>query len=527
MAGVPLLSGSRIVTVPVGADDVVLRPPPPPTRVVDVAAAVRDALSFPLSGGSLDELTRRGARVTVVVEPPSLPLPGAQIDPRPVALATVLDELEGIGIADEDVTLLVAGGLARRIGRKELERLLPPPQARAFRGSVVVHDAADPDLVPIVGDTRVNPAVVEADLVVVVSSAETVVHGGPGSLLAACDAATVRRAAAARSLVQASGEPAWELALAIEEAVARRVGMLGVSLVLDHPRLRGDFRDYPHEPAALEHVARSPFRRLYSLLPGAVRRGILRDQSRALATTAAFAGLPSVAHAEALVRAVELRGTRLDEPLDAIVVGVPWIGTHVPREPLNPITSAAVALGLALRQWRDAFPVREDGTLVLVHSLTRSFAHGTQDPYRSLFEALRSGDARRCSPRPRRRQPPTSGHSAPIAPGARVTRCFRTPTGRAASPRSRGSDASSSREAATRSLRARSDSSRATRSRARSRWRTASQAGARGVVLLAPPYAPLSWAIRDCGGSRLGISALRRIGSVPRRGRSCGPARSS
>jgi len=393
VAGVPILSGSRIVTVPVGADDVVLRPPPPPRRVVDVAAAVRDALSFPLSGVSLDQLVRRGARVTVVVEPPALPLPGAQVDPRPVALATVLDQLEGLGIADEDVTLLVAGGLARRIGRRELERLLPPPQARAFRGRVVVHDAADPDLVAISGDARINPAVVDADLVVLVSSAETVVHGGPAALLASCDAATVRRAAAVRSLVQASGEPIWELVLAIEAAVASRVALLGVSLVLDHPRLTGRFRDYPHEWAALEHVARSPFRRLYSLLPGAVRRGILRDQNRALATTAAFAGAPSVAHAEALVRSVELRGTRLDEPLDALVVGVPWVGVHVPREPLNPVTAAAVALGLALRHWRDAFPVRDGGTLVLVHSLTRSFAHGSQDPYRSLFETLRSGDA--------------------------------------------------------------------------------------------------------------------------------------
>jgi len=393
VAGVPILSGSRIVTVPVGADDVVLRPPPPPTRVVDVVAAVRDALSFPLSGAPLDQLARRGARVTLVVEPPALPLPGAQVDPRPVALATVLDQLESLGVADEDVTLLVAGGLARRIGRKDLERLLPPPQARAFRGNVVVHDAADPDLVAIAGDTRINPAVVGADLVIVVSSAETVVHGGPGALLAACDAATVRRAAAVRSLVQASGEPVWELALAIEAAVSNRVGLFGVSLVLDHPRLMGRFRDYPHEPAALEHMRRSPFRRLYSVLPGTVRRGILRDQSRSLATTAAFAGAPSVAHAEALVRSVELRGTRLDEPLDSIVVGVPWIGAHVPREPLNPITAAAVALGIALRHWRDAFPVREEGTLVLVHSLTRSFAHGSQDPYRSLLDVLRSGDA--------------------------------------------------------------------------------------------------------------------------------------
>ncbi len=393
MAGVPLLSGSRIVTVPVGADDVILRPPPPPARVADVVAAVRDALAYPLAGGSLDELVRPRARVTIVVEPPALPLPGAQVDPRPAALATVLDELERLRIADEDVTLLVAGGLARRSGRKELEWLLPPPQARAFRGRVVVHDAASADLVAISDESRINAAVVDADVVLVVSSAESVVHGGPGALLSACDAATVRRAAAARSLVQASGEPAWGLALRVEESVASRVPLLGVSLVLDHPRLAGRFRGYPHDPAALEHVARSPFRRLYSLLPGGVRRGILSDQARDIATTAAFGGLPSVAHAEALVRAVELRATRLDEPLDAMVVGVPWAGAHFPREPLNPITSAAVVLGLALRQWRDAFPIREGGTVVLVHSLTRAFAHATQDPYRSLFDALRTGDA--------------------------------------------------------------------------------------------------------------------------------------
>ena len=391
MRRVPLLSGSRIVSVPVGEGDVLLRPPPPPLHVVDVAAAVRDALAYPLAGAPLETVIERGARVTVVVEPPALPVPGAQTDPRPTALATALDELDALGIPDERVTLLVAGGLGRRAGRTELERLLPPPQARAFHGRVLVHDAAAPDLEPLVGEIRIHPIVTDADLVLVVSSAETVVHGGPGALLAACDAQTVRRAATARSLVQASGEPAWQLALAVEAAVSARSGLLGVSLVLDHPRLAGRFRGYPHEPGSLEHVATSPFRRLYSRLPAAVRRGILRDQHRTLAATAAFAGTPSVAHAEALVRTIGLRGIRLDEPLDALVVGVPWIGPHLPREPLNPITSAGIALGLALRQWRDAFPVRQGGTLVLVHSLTRSFAHGLHAPYRVLFDELRAG----------------------------------------------------------------------------------------------------------------------------------------
>jgi hypothetical protein len=230
-------------------------------------------------------------------------------------------------------------------------------------------------------------------LVVVVSSAETILHGGPAALLAATDAATIRRGAGAESLVQAAGEPVWELALAVENAVRARVPLLGVSLALGHPRLTGRFRDYPFTPASLEHVATSPLRRIFSMLPAGLRRELLRTQHRGLVTAAVFAGTPSDAHAEALVRTVELRGIDVEEPLDALVVGVPWIGPHVPREPLNPVTAAAVALGHGLRLWRDAFPIREGGTLVLVHSLTRSFVHGGRDPYRRLFDALTTGDA--------------------------------------------------------------------------------------------------------------------------------------
>jgi len=395
MRRVPLLSGSRIVHVQVDDETAVLLPPPPPAHALDVDAAVRDALRFPLGGARVAELVRPGSRVTIVVEPPALPVPGATLDPRPRALAAVVAELSALGGPDARQTLLVAGGLGRRLPRRELERLLPPTEAREFRGTVVVHDAAAPDLVPleVAGGARVavSRTLVDTDLVVVLSSAETIVRGGPGALLAACDAGTIHRSSAAPSLVRASAEPAWRLALAVEDALAAGAPLYGVSLVLDHPRLTGRFRNFPHDPASLAHVSRSPLRRLYSFLPAGVRRTILRDVPRTLAAVAAFGGVPSDAHAEALLRAVELRGIELDEPLDALVLGVPWIGPHFPREPLNPITAASLSLGFALRLWRDAFPIVDGGTLVLVHSLTRSFAHRLQDPYRALFEAMSAG----------------------------------------------------------------------------------------------------------------------------------------
>jgi hypothetical protein len=389
---VPLLSGSRVVLVPVGDDDLVVRPPPPPEQAIDVDAAVRDALRFPLSGPPLATLVPRGGRATIVLEPPALPLPGVVADPRRRALTAAIAALEHGGIPDERQTILVAGGLGRRQSARELVRtLLPPPQARAFHGRLLVHDAEDPELVEVVDGprpVRVHPAVLDADVTLVVGAAENVLSGGPATLIAAADAATVRSVAAADSLLEAAAGPEWGLARSVEAAVAARVPLVGVSLVLDLPRLTGAYRGFPDNPAVVERVARSPVRALLSTLPGFVRRTVLERRARGLAATAAYAGRPSVAHAEALLRGVALRGARLPEPVDTLVVGVPWTGPDFPREPANPVTAAGVALGIALRLRRDAFPIRQGGTLVLVHSLRRSFS-GAQAPFATMFRALR------------------------------------------------------------------------------------------------------------------------------------------
>jgi hypothetical protein len=388
-------SGSRLTVVTAPDDAVLLRAAPPSERGVDVAAAVRDALRFPLSGSPLEALVTRSGTATLVVEAPELPVPGAPGDPRRAALAAVIEELERLGVASDRQTILVAGGLNRRAGQRELEALLSPTAARRFHGRVEAHDAEADDLVHLgaVGRTplRANRRLVETDLVLTVTAAETVVHGGPGALVGACSAETLR-AATAYSLLETAAARGWQLGLAVERALAARVPVVGASLVLEPPRLLGRFRGFPHDDATLAHLARSPLRR-FSLLPATIRRKVLQDLARELTAVSAFGGPPSVAHAEALLRGIARRSARVEEPLDAIVIGIPWMHHHHPRERLNPITVATLALGLALRLWRDSFPVAEGGTAIVLHKLSRHFAHGSQDPYRALFHALRDGRA--------------------------------------------------------------------------------------------------------------------------------------
>jgi hypothetical protein len=389
-----LLAGTRVVLADATEDDVVLRPPPPGEGIADVGAAVRDALRFPLSGQPLEALATRGGRATIVVEPPMLPIPSASADPRREAVAAAADELVRIGVAPERQTLLVAGGLARRAQQSELEALVRPGFARRFHGRVEVHDAESARLVELPTrdglGPRVHPALVETDLVVVVTAAETVLHGGPGALLAGACARTLR-AAHATSLVETSGASGWKTATELEEAIGARVPLIGVSLALNHPRFSGSLQGYPYEAQALERVASSPLRRLYGALPGPLRSHVLHSLGCEISVAAAFAGPPSVAHAEAMLRAIEARSAPLDRRLDAICIGVPRLTPYLPRERPNPLLASFLALGLALRLWRDDFPLVPDGTAVLVHGFERRFKHPTQHPYRAFFAATRAG----------------------------------------------------------------------------------------------------------------------------------------
>ena len=395
MTRIPLLADSRIVVAEPSADDAVLRPPPPGEALRDVPAAVRESLAFPLEGRTLDELVTRGGSATIVIEQPSLPIPGVQFGPRHEAIAAVADELDRLGVAK--VTILVACGLLRRTAPRDIGLLVPPEFRRRFRGRVIVHDAEAEDLVDVglVGSVslRINPALTETDLVVTVTAAETVLHGGPAALLAASGSESLR-VAGALSLLEPSTSQGWRLAVELERRLSERVALLGVSLALNAPRVAGPFAGYPHDQAAVDRVLASRARRVLQLAPTAVRQRVVERLPREQTASVVYSGPPSVAHTEALLRGTVHKAIELAEPFDALVVGIPPTTPFIPRERPNPVSAAYLGLGLALRLWRNRPPIVPGGTAIVVHPLPRRFHHPTQTPYRALYvDSRTAGDS--------------------------------------------------------------------------------------------------------------------------------------
>jgi Lactate racemase N-terminal domain len=383
---VPLLADARIVVAETGPDDIVLRPHPARNQLEDVGAAVRDALAFPLAGPPLEQLVTRGGTATIVIEQPSLPIPGVQFGPRHEAIAAVSDELDRLGV--QKVTILVAGGLLRRTAPREIGLLVPPEFRRRFRGRVIVHDAEAEDLVDLghagTVPLRVNPALVETDLVVTVTAAETVLHGGPAALLSASGRESLR-AGGALSLLETSASQGWRLAVEIERRLAERTAVAGVSLALNPPRIAGLFTGYPHDEQAVERMLKSRVRHAFQLAPSRLRQRILERLPREQTASLVYVGTPSVAHAEALLQGTVLKGIELAEPVDALVIGIPSTTPFMPRERPNPVSAAYLALGLALRLWRNTPPIAPGGTAIIVHPFPRRFPRPTQNPYRALF----------------------------------------------------------------------------------------------------------------------------------------------
>ena len=348
-------------------------PPPPRAAIADVGAAVRDALRFPLAGDRWRRSSTRGAaRHRSWSSRPHCPSPARTLDPRQARARRRRRRARGArrpGRAADDPR-------RRRprpapAGRRR-SSASSTPEAREFRGDVVVHDADDPDLV----DARLGgePA---ARLPRTrrhrpgrrrVSGADHRCTAAPHRCSRRRDAATVRGTPRpSRSCAQPPRRPGrWH-------SPSRRARCprpaIGASLSLDLPRLSGRFAASRTSRPRVDRLAalRSTPRSRCCRAPCAWR--VLRDVGSRARATAAFGGPPSVAHAEALLRGIEPRQRRLDEPLDTLCIGIPRTTLALPRERPNALAAAAMGLGYALRLWRDAFPVREGGTVILVAPL--------------------------------------------------------------------------------------------------------------------------------------------------------------
>ena len=389
------------------------------------------------------------------------------------------------------MTILVASGLTRRPSQREIGLLVTPEFRRRFHGRLIVHDAESEELVEIGSvagsGRRVTARSPTATSIVTVTAAESVLHGGAGRA-ARRGVARSSCAPAARPRSSRLGLPGLAArASSSNELLAKRPPLFGVSLVLNLPRVLRRLplstrtrssgsparssvpasRSSPR-PAQEDHRARA--RRAHR------RRGLRRQP-----LDRPQRGAPARDRVQGRTDSTS-RSTRSS-------IGIPPTTPFLPRERPNPISAAYLGLGLALRLWRNAFPVvaraeRRFSSTTCARSRThpdalpRALRATRAAPAIARLLAAASGGARRSArARGLSSRPDGASRSSRFAPGAPASR--------------RVSQLGSVLIAGcrTRTPRASSASSRCTGSARRSRWRAAAEPGA-SASCSSPPYFP-------------------------------------
>jgi nickel-dependent lactate racemase len=101
----------------------------------DASRLLRTALQNPIGTARLREIAHAGQRVAIVISDLTRPCPSAHL------LPPVLDELAAAGVANGDVTIIIALGLHRPMTDVEIEAAVGADVARRVR--VLNHDPAD------------------------------------------------------------------------------------------------------------------------------------------------------------------------------------------------------------------------------------------------------------------------------------------------------------------------------------------------------------------------------------------------
>jgi len=105
------------------------------TVPADEAALLREALARPIGTARLREMVRPGQQVVIVTSDLTRPCPSERL------LPLVLDELAAGGVPDDDVTVVTALGLHRRMTAAEMKTAVGTAVYRRLR--IVNHDPAD------------------------------------------------------------------------------------------------------------------------------------------------------------------------------------------------------------------------------------------------------------------------------------------------------------------------------------------------------------------------------------------------
>jgi hypothetical protein len=398
--------GFRVQRFPLGSR-VVYAPNSLPA-IRDVNAAIREALLHPAGDAEpLPELLTPGMKLTIAIDDISLPLPPMRTpDVRQRIIEHVVELAARRGV--EDVKLIVANSLHRRMTAAEIKRMVGERVYRSFwPKDLANHDAEDRDQLTYIGktdngeDVEIGTRAAESDLIVYVNINLVAMDGGHKSV--AVGLASYRSLKHHHNvdtmLHSTSFMDPREGRSAINDSCTRMGRLLrdsGVKVFQIETTLNNDtfpsqlgfLNKREWEWSSYDQGLMMAARKANELAPTRIRREFYRRIEAPYGVTGVNAGEVEAVHERTLANLHRQQLVEVQGQSDIVVFGLPYICPYNVNSIMNPILVHCLGLGYLFNMYRNKPLVKPGGAVIMFHPVPWEFHQIHHPSYIDFFEEV-------------------------------------------------------------------------------------------------------------------------------------------
>jgi Lactate racemase N-terminal domain len=383
-------------------------PPDPLPGIRDLNAAIKHAFLHPVGDSTpLPDLLRPGMKLTIAIDDISLPLPPMVTpDIRQRIIEHVIELAARKGV--DDVELIVATALHRRMTAREIERMVGERVFRSFWPDQLYNfDAEDPEGLQDFGTTDQGEAVeiskraAQSDLIVYVNINLVAMDGGHKSVaVGLASYKSLRHHHNVETMMNSRSymDPRAGHSAINDSTVrmGRKLAADGVKVFQIETTLNAEtfpgnlafLNKREWEWSAYDQALMMAAKKGNELAPPRLRRELFRRIEAPYKVTGINAGEVEAVHDRTLTNLHRQQLVEVQGQSDVLIMGLPYLGPYNVNSILNPILVHCLGLGYLFNMYRNKPLVREGGVVIMHHPVPWEFNQIHHPSYIDFFEEV-------------------------------------------------------------------------------------------------------------------------------------------
>jgi hypothetical protein len=401
-------SGNNIISarLPDGAEVFYAPEKMPGIKRPNVPGAVLDAFERPLGMPPLKELVSSSSKILIAFDDNCQPFPEtSKPDIRQQSLEVLLPLLYSCGVKKENIRLVCAVALHRKMKKHELSRMVGRRIMREFHPHQLDnYDAENPEDVVDLGETeeaepvRVCRGVVESDLVIYVDSVQIPLNGGHKSVAVGLGA---YESIANHHIPKMTAEsphvmqPDNSLMHACIERLSHVIQKHSRIMVMEAAMNNATYPfhvNYLGKPDAscnvLERFLKAATPKAMALMPEPIRKVVLRGVRGAYDPVEINAGTIEAVHPRTLETMKTQLTVSAPKQYDTMVFGLPDLSPYAVGARINPVLVVSDVLGYLFNWFYNKPLIKKGGVVIILNPVFEVFHNEYHTAYKKFYEEV-------------------------------------------------------------------------------------------------------------------------------------------